>query len=198
MGRKAKRKQERQRPGAVPRRGATSRRRRTFQWKQWSAWSVGIVAVVAIGYAAVAYSGSQTEEDPAITALARENAGGPISVYTGSHHTVYHSSRPLPTSSSPTSDGRPTLVWFSGTWCEFCEQMEPFAHEVASEFRDRLIFVEKSVDHDRNAAGRYGIRGTPTFVLIDDEGRELARFGFVRNAADFAAQIEASLTRAGS
>ncbi|GAB4338383.1 MAG: hypothetical protein Kow0010_26720 [Dehalococcoidia bacterium] len=196
MGKKARQKHGRRGPAVGPRRGY-SRRNRPLPWKQWGAWSVGIVAVLALGYAAVAYSGSRTTEDPEITALARENAGGPISVYTGSHHTVYHSSRPLPSASSPASDGKPTLVWFSGTWCEFCEQMEPFAHRVASGFRDRLTFVEKSVDHDRSAAGRYGIRGTPTFVLIDTQGRELTRFGFVRGEADFAARIEAALTAAG-
>ena len=196
MGQKATRKHERRRAAAGPRR-AHPQHRRALPWKQWGAWSVGIVAVLALGYAAVAYSNSQTSEDPEITALARENAGGPIAVYTGSNHTVYHSLRPLPSTSSPASDGKPTLVWFSGTWCEFCEQMEPFAHRVASGFRDRMTFVEKSVDHDRQAAGRYAIRGTPTFVLIDAKGRELARFGFVRGEADFAARIDGALTAAG-
>ncbi|WP_322797396.1 thioredoxin family protein [Tepidiforma sp.] len=140
---------------------------------------------------------SPAAADAADSQLARDNAGGAeVRVLSGSRHTVYHATAPLPTESTPTSDGRPVLVWFSGTWCDFCERMEPFAHATASQFRDRLVFVEKSVDHDRSAAARYAVRGTPTFVLIDPTGRELARFGFQPTAEAFAAAIEAALQRA--
>jgi thiol-disulfide isomerase/thioredoxin len=74
------------------------------------------------------------------------------------------------------------LIWFSGIWCEFCEQMEPWAHATAAEFADRVVFVEKSVDHDRAAAARYGVRGTPTFILIDASGRHLSQFSFQSSA----------------
>jgi thiol-disulfide isomerase/thioredoxin len=109
---------------------------------------------------------------------------------------VYHSAAPLPSASAPRADGKPTLVWFSGTWCEYCEQMDSFAHETANGFAARMVFVEKSVDDDRSAASRYGIRGTPTFVLIDARGKELGRFGFQSSSAAFAQTIEAVLKRA--
>jgi thiol-disulfide isomerase/thioredoxin len=99
----------------------------------------------------------------------------------------------LPDESRPPADGKPTLVWFSGTWCEFCERMEPYAHDVMSRYREQAVFVEKSVDDDRSAAARYGIRGTPTFVLINASGREITRFGFQASANEFAATIEQAL-----
>lgn len=140
---------------------------------------------------------SPAAADTAAAQVARENAGGgEVRVLTGSRHTVYHSAAPLPTESNPRADGRPVLVWFSGTWCDFCERMEPFAHPTASRFSERLVFLEKSVDHDRSAAVRYAVRGTPTFVLIDAAGREIARFGFQATAEAFAAAIEAALQRA--
>ena len=120
-----------------------------------------------------------------------------VKVLTGSHHTVYHSVPPLPTASAPRADGLPTLVWFSGTWCEFCEQMEPWAHATAAEFSDRLVFVEKSVDHDRDAAARYGVRGTPTFVLIDASGRSMGQFFFQQSKSGFRSAIEQALSRVG-
>ncbi len=110
---------------------------------------------------------------------------------------MYHSVAPLPSDGAPRSDGKPTLVWFSGTWCEFCERMEPFAHQAASGFTDRLVFVEKSVD-DRSAAARYGVRGTPTFVLVDASGEEIARFGFQPTSAAFAQAIETALAQTGA
>ncbi len=160
---------------------------------------VGGAAVVAVlAFAFVRSGGSETPADPAGVQLASANAGGSdVKALTGSHHTVYHSVAPLPSASAPRADGRPTLVWFSGTWCEFCEQMEPFAHETAGQFAGRMVFAEKSVDDDRSAASRYGVRGTPTFVLIDAAGREVARFGFQRDAQAFATAIESGLARVG-
>lgn len=123
--------------------------------------------------------------------------GGDVLVLAGAPHTVRHSNAALPSSSSPQADGLPTLVWFSGTWCTFCHQMEPFAYDTAGEFVSRMHFVEKSVDHDRDATGRYGVRGTPTFVLIDAKGEEIARFAFQADAESFAAAIESGLEKAG-
>lgn len=137
------------------------------------------------------------EAPVAAVAQAEHNAGTPIDVYRGVH-TVLHSPDPLPTEASPSRDSRPTLVWFSGTWCHFCASMEGFAHAAAGRFTDEIRFVEKSVDHDRAAARRYCVRGTPTFVLIDVEGRELARFSYQPDAERFARQIEAALTAAGA
>ena len=87
-----------------------------------------------------------------------------------------------------------SLVWFSGTWCHICERMAPFAHQTASGYTDRLVFVEKSVDHDRPASGRYGVRGTPTFIMLDAAGTEVTRFHGAGDAASFAAAIEQALT----
>ena len=175
----------------------------------------GSVAVVGALFAALLISGvgggGSAEENPQFTSLASQLAAGgsagateqdrgssDIRVFSGSGHTVYHSTQPLPSVGAPRDDGKPTLVWFSGTWCSFCERMEPWALETAGQFSDRMAFVEKSVDHDRSAASRYGIRGTPTFVLIDDPGNEVVRFHYQGNAGDFQQAIEAALAQAGA
>lgn len=101
----------------------------------------------------------------------------------GGIHTVAHSLVPLPSASAPRADGRPTLVWFSGTWCDVCASMEPYTNATLAQFDGQLAFVEKSVDHDRGAVTRYGVRGTPTFVLIDAQGKELGRFLYQPDAA---------------
>lgn len=156
----------------------------------------GAAAAGVLAIFLVRVGGGGSEANPAQVALAAENAAGSdVKVLTGSRHTVYHSTAPLPTTSAPRADGQPTLVWFSGTWCEFCEHMEPYAHATASQFGDEMVFVEKSVDDDRNAAARYGIRGTPTFVLIDATGKEVARFGFQSTDTAFAAAITSALAR---
>ena len=139
-------------------------------------------------------AGELQRADAATEQLARLNAGTEVTVYSGRRHVVYHSDPPLPTASSPNVDGQPTLVWFSATWCEICERMSPFVHETASAYTERLHFVEKSVDHDRQAAGRYGVRGTPTFVMLNAAGQEVVRFHGQPNAQSFALAIEQALS----
>lgn len=171
-------------------------RRRTLSWKPFVGW--GVAAALAGGLALVLITSSGSSEvNDDLTALAAQSGRGEVRVITGSRHTVYHAEDPLPERATPRADGQPTLVWFSATWCEFCEQMDPFVHEVGSTFDERMVFVEKSVDHDRRAADRYGIRGTPTFVMLDAAGNEQSRFHYQSSAADFAAAIEAALVGVG-
>ena len=112
-------------------------------------------------------------------------------------HTVRHSKSPLPSETARQADGKPTLVWFSGTWCTTCASMDAYAQPTMEQYQPRIALVEKSVDHDRAAVTRYGVRGTPPVVLIHPNGKELARFTAAANAADFARLIEAALTKGG-
>lgn len=73
--------------------------------------------------------------------------------------------------------------------------MEPWALTTAATFTKRLAFVEKDIAGD-GVAAKYGVRGTPTFVLIDAKGSEIDRFNYQPTAAEFAARIEQGLLRA--
>lgn len=186
-GSKRRRQVERQR---------TQRQRRA--WRVPAMWAGGVAAVLFVGVFVVGLGGEGVAASPETLAIAEQIGAGPVRIYRGSAHTVYHSEQPLPTSAAPSSDERPTLVWFSGTWCPFCERMEPWIWEAASSFSSEIVFVEKSIDHDKNAASAYGIRGSPIFVLIDGSGNEIARFGYVANAGDFTRAVEAVLARTGA
>lgn len=162
------------------------------------AWGGGGILLLAVVALVLRSGGIDVPEEVPATVMtqAERNAGTSIEVYRGVH-AVLHSPDPLPTEAAPSEDSRPTLVWFSGTWCHFCAEMEGFAHSAAGQFSDRMRFVEKSVDHDGAAARRYGVRGTPTFVLIDERGHELSRFSYQPDSGRFMQQIEAALTAAG-
>ena len=187
------------RPAKPPRRArnhSVSARRRGLPLAT-IAWSIGGIAAVGLLVLALAGAGGAREADAATEQLARDNAGTAVTVHGGSAHVVYHSDPPLPSAAAPRADGQPTLVWFSGTWCHVCEQMAPFAHQTASTFRGRMVFVEKSVDHDRGSSSRFGIRGTPTFVMLDASGTEVIRFHGSPDAVSFAAAIERALAALG-
>lgn len=161
-------------------------------------WSVGGLAVIGLLALLLTSQGAARPADAATEQLAQVNAGTDVTVYSGRQHVVYHSDPPLPSTAAPRVDGQPTLVWFSAVWCPVCERMAPFAHETASEYRDRLVFIEKSIDEDRDSANRYGVRGTPTFIMLDEAGREVTRFHGQGDAASFGFQIEQALAALGS
>lgn len=179
-------------------RHSTPRRRRT-PWGKILGWGGGALVGGVFLLAIVSGLGAaNTEVDPGLVTVAEASSGGTVRAIGGTRHTVYHSQQALPSADAPQVDGRPTLVWFSGTWCEFCERMSPFAHRTAAQFTDRVVFVEKSVDHDRDATSRYGIRGSPFFVLIDANGRELLRFGYQSSTDALASTIEQALASVGA
>lgn len=162
----------------------------------------GIAAIALIGAVGFyVFRGSDkdtaegTQLSSSLGSVAGHAADENVRVLSGSAHTVYHATSPLPSASQPQVDGLPTLVWFSGTWCTFCRQMESFAFETAAEFDGQVRFVEKSVDHDSDATAKYGVRGTPTFVLIDAQGKEIGRFGFQSTAAEFEMAIAETLKK---
>ena len=96
---------------------------KSFPWKAWIIGGAAVLVVGVVGFMAVSAANRKSEENSVTATVARENAGGDIQVLTGTRHTVYRSLAPLPTAQQPRADGKPTLVWFSGTSCEYCEQM---------------------------------------------------------------------------
>jgi thiol-disulfide isomerase/thioredoxin len=69
--------------------------------------------------------------------------------------------------------GQPTLVWFHADWCHVCQQIKPDVVELGQEYEGRVKFVRLNVDDgiSRAAIQRYGVRATPTFVLLDADGQ---------------------------
>jgi hypothetical protein len=151
-----------------------------------------LIPVAIVGYWVLFVTTPESKVDPAMQALAERNAGGPVQAFTGPGHTVYHSMSPLPSEASPRADGKPTLVWFARASCGRCGDMRPFAQEVASEFSGQMVFVEKAVDRDAEAAAR-NVPELPYFELLDAKGAVLAQFGYEPNRASFEAAVRAAL-----
>lgn len=156
-------------------------------WKTWVVAALMVLPTLGFAVWVLMEAGGESPIDPATQALAEANAGGPVIAISGTEHTIYHYPGPLPTDTEPRADGRGTLVWFTSPSCARCDQML-FVHGVMSEYRDQLVFVEKSTDRD-TADERYGITETPAFLLLDAEGKELGRFGFAPDEAAFRLEL---------
>lgn len=70
--------------------------------------------------------------------------------------------------------GKKTVLWFSATWCEICKSMSPYIQNVIERHADQVLITERDVDREPALVRQYAVRGTPTFVLLDENGRTIA------------------------
>lgn len=68
----------------------------------------------------------------------------------------------------------PVLLDFTATWCAPCRSLSVLLEELARERGQTLKVAKVDVDDAPALAARYGVRGTPTLLLIEN-GREVRR-----------------------
>lgn len=65
------------------------------------------------------------------------------------------------------------LLKFQASWCQPCKMlsktMEGISHPLIESKQ------EIDIDEDMSKAQQYGIRGVPTLILVDDDGKEVKR-----------------------
>lgn len=70
---------------------------------------------------------------------------------------------------------------FYADWCGPCKMLT----KVLEDYKGDVEIQEINIDNDQEVAIRYGIRGVPTTVLLNDEGGEVARKVGMMTLADF-------------
>jgi thiol-disulfide isomerase/thioredoxin len=86
----------------------------------------------------------------------------------------------------------PILLDFTATWCGPCQSMRPAVEEL-----HRKGYPIRAVDIDQNPklAERFGVTAVPTFIVVEPDGRVLARQSGACSAADLAALYRQGLAR---
>lgn len=71
----------------------------------------------------------------------------------------------------------PILIDFWADWCSPCHAIAPHITKVIEDLDGEVLLCKVEVDEGENMklAGRYGLRGFPTIMLMQD-GEEVARF----------------------
>lgn len=78
------------------------------------------------------------------------------------------------------------FLYFSAPWCGPCKMLGPIMNRVAEKHEVEKIIV----DLDPDSAIKYGVRGIPTVVLVDENGEVLARTSGVKKEEFFYEMIE--------
>ncbi|MEZ5546008.1 MAG: thioredoxin TrxA [Lysobacteraceae bacterium] len=86
----------------------------------------------------------------------------------------------------------PVLVDFWAEWCGPCRMIGPIVEELADTYAGRVKVAKVNVDHNRETAARYGVRGIPTLLLIKDGQVQATQVGAV-GKNQIAQMIESAL-----
>ena len=68
------------------------------------------------------------------------------------------------------------VLKFSASWCQPCKALAEQMKDISTENID--------IDENTELAVKYGIRGVPTLVVLDDSDKEIKRMSGVRTNAE--------------
>jgi thiol:disulfide interchange protein len=102
-------------------------------------------------------------------------------------------------------EDKPLLVSFVANWCGYCRKMDRTTWKDPEVVRRTGEIVAVRVDAEegrrrdgfsgRELAQRYGVEGYPTLIVMDPEGREIARTGGYQEPGQLTAWLDGSLAR---
>ena len=61
---------------------------------------------------------------------------------------------------------KPVIVDFWAPWCGPCRMVAPILDKIAKDYADKLIVAKVNTDEDPEWAGKYGVQGIPTMLML--------------------------------
>lgn len=73
------------------------------------------------------------------------------------------------------------VIKFAASWCGPCKMLT----KVLEDYSGSVPIEEIDIDANQELAIKFGVRGVPTCVLVNDEGGEVARKVGMMNVKEF-------------
>lgn len=83
------------------------------------------------------------------------------------------------------SNGKPSIVDFTASWCGPCQRMKPIFYSLADDFKDEYNFISIDIDENPELANKYQVQAVPTFVFLDADGNEGNRINGMISKEEF-------------
>ncbi len=65
---------------------------------------------------------------------------------------------------------KPAIVDFYADWCGPCRRISPILEKIAKEYDGRLYVYKVNVDHNREVAQAFGVKGIPMVLFVPMSG----------------------------
>ena len=93
---------------------------------------------------------------------------------------------------------QPLVVDFGAEWCGFCKKLEKetFPAPEVQALKDKFVWARVDTDATPEPARKYNIEGLPTILVLDGNGKVLARLAGYLKPAEMAAFLLGALAKA--
>lgn len=96
------------------------------------------------------------------------------------------------------SSGEPIMADFYTDWCHWCDKLDSdtYSDSRVDELSRKFICVKIDADSNKAVASKYGVRGYPTVIFFDSNGKTIGRVGGYLPPEAFLKNMEAALEKA--
>ncbi|HVX10413.1 MAG TPA: thioredoxin family protein [Pirellulales bacterium] len=93
------------------------------------------------------------------------------------------------------AEQKPMLLFFTATWCKYCQQMakETLVHNGVVQLSQKFVCVRIDADAEPEVCREFDVRSFPTVQFVSARGVRINRVTGKQPAQRFASQMEAAL-----
>lgn len=88
---------------------------------------------------------------------------------------------------SAKKSNKPLMVDFYADWCIWCKKLDKdtYADPEVVKLSDKFVCVKVDADKDSSSAEKYKIKGLPTIIFMDSNGRVITEISGYRDSGFF-------------
>ena len=78
---------------------------------------------------------------------------------------------------------KPVLCDFWAEWCGPCKQISPILHELAEDYKEKILIAKVNIDENPETPSNFGIMSIPTLILFKDGKSISSQIGLVEKSS---------------
>ena len=78
---------------------------------------------------------------------------------------------------------KPVLCDFWAEWCGPCKQISPILHELAQDYKEKILIAKVNIDENPEVPSKYGIMSIPTLILFKNGDSISSQIGLVEKSS---------------